>query len=109
MKISLKKIRKTIGWLAFLLPIVIVFPHGYTHSIYDVVTMALCRIGLFLPIVLYVLCLIDVFHSFPRKEWGDWLLVLHLVKVPLFILGLFVWYSILLIGCFISNGLPPQA
>lgn len=107
MKVQLGNVKCTAGWLAFLLPIGIALPQDCFVG-FDVIVLVLFYLGLAMPVILYALCLIDGFRTIPKQHWGAWLLIFHFLKVPLFLVGLVVWYGFLFIRGFFSNGVPPQ-
>ena len=107
MRMTLDKAKMTSGWLAFLLPIGVALPYDLFDG-YDIIAMMSFFSMLAMPIIWYVLCLIDGLRMFPKNVWCTWLLTFHLLKVPLTLVGLISWYSLLLIRGFFSNGIPPQ-
>ena len=108
MRNPLDKSKTVVGWLSFILPIGIAFPRDLFGD-YGVIVIVLFYLGLAMPIAFYILCIVDGLRTFPRKFWCVWLLVFHFLKMPLFLLGLFVWYVFLFIRSFFSNGIPPPS
>ena len=107
MTIPLDTAKKMIGWLAFLLPTGIALPNDLFYGC-DVIVMVSFYLGLIMPLIWYVLCLVDGLRTLPKKHRRLWLLIFHFVKVPLVLLGLLTWYSFLCIRGFFSNGIPAQ-
>ena len=108
MKLSLDNAKTMSAWLAFLLPTGVALPYDLFYGC-GVIVMVSFYLGLIMPIILYVLCLVDGLRTLPKKHWCAWLIMFHFLKVPLFLLGLTVWYIFLFIRGFYSNGVPPQA
>lgn len=107
MRIQLANIKRVAGWLAFLLPIGIALPQDCLVG-FDVAVRVFFCIGLVVPVIWYVLCLVDGFQTIPKQHLGVWLLIFHFLKMPIFLVGLVVWYGFLFVGCFFFNGIPPQ-
>jgi len=108
MKMSFDKAKLILGWLSVLLPLGIAFPYDLFDD-YGIVIMMSFGSMFVMPLSLYIVSLIDGLSYLPRKHWLAWLLVFHFMKLPLVVVGLIVWYSILIIRGFFSNGIPPPS
>lgn len=106
MKMSFDKAKLILGWLCVLLPLGVAFPYDLFDDYGIVIMVSFCSMFV-MPIVLYIVSLIDGLILLPRKHWVAWLFMFHFLKLPLVLAGLIVWYSILIIRGFFSNGIPP--